>query len=83
MKHRLKRLALVLAATTMLAACSGAYTRGIFRAMSSTRPKSRSRARSASRMHRQHDPDAPRWTYTRKTFDPETRTGRMRRRSSS
>lgn len=72
MKHPIKRLALVLAAAALLAACSGAYTRGIFHGyvVGATEEQITSKLGKPDAVDAS-DPNALRWTYNKKTFDPD------------
>jgi hypothetical protein len=72
MKQSIKRFALVLAATAMLAACSGAYTRGIFQGyvVGATEEEITSKVGKPDAVDGK-DPSALRWTYNKKTFDPD------------
>lgn len=72
MQDRIRRIAIALAAATVLAACSGGYQRGIFQGyvIDSTADEITSKIGKPDAIDAS-DPNAPRWTYNKKTFDPD------------
>ena len=73
MRTRTRRLAIALFAAAVLAACSGGgYQRGIFQGYVIDTPAEEIAAKVGKPDAVDgSDPDAPRWTYNKKTFDPE------------
>ncbi len=72
MQVRTRRIVIALAAATVLAACSGGYQRGIFQGyvIDSTEEEITSKIGKPDAIDNS-DPNAPRWTYNKKTFDPD------------
>jgi len=73
MKHRSRRLVLALCTAAFLAACSGGgYQRGIFQGyvIDATEEEITNKIGKPDQID-DSKPDAPRWTYNKKTFDPE------------
>ena len=72
MKLESKRIVLVLVTAAMLAACSGGYQRGIFQGyvIDATEEQITGKIGKPDQIDNSN-PDAPRWTYNKKTFDPE------------
>jgi len=72
MKRYIKLCAIVLATVAMLAACSGGYQRGIFQGyvIDATEEEITSKIGKPDQIDNSK-PDAPRWTYNKKTFDPD------------
>ncbi len=72
MQGRIRSIAVALAAATVLAACGGGYQRGIFQGyvIDSTEEEITSKIGKPDAVD-SSDPGAPRWTYNRKTFDPD------------
>ena len=72
MQRSFRSIAAALAAATVVAACGGGYQRGIFQGYVIDTPAEE----IAGKVGKPDavdgsDPDAPRWTYNKKTFDPE------------
>ncbi|MFO1325507.1 MAG: hypothetical protein U1F15_15790 [Burkholderiales bacterium] len=67
-----KRIALLIAVPLVLAACSGGYQRGIFTGyvVDSTEEEITKKIGKPDAIDNSN-PNAPRWTYNKKTFDPE------------
>lgn len=67
-----KGVLLALIAAVTLAACSGAYQRGIFQGyvIDATEEEITSKIGKPDQVDAS-DPTAPRWIYTKKTFDPD------------
>ena len=72
MQVRTRRIVIALAAATVLAACSGGYQRGIFQGyvIDSTEEEITSKIGKPDAIDNS-DPNAPRWTYNKKTFAPD------------
>ena len=73
MKHRSRRLILALCTAAFLTACSGGgYQRGIFQGyvIDATEEEITSKIGKPDQIDNSK-PDAPRWTYNKKTFDPD------------
>ena len=73
MQSRTRRFAVALLAAAVLAACSGGgYQRGIFQGyvIDSTEEEITSKIGKPDAIDNS-DPNAPRWTYNKKTFDPD------------
>ena len=72
MKHITRNFLLAVAVATLLAACGGGYQRGIFTgyAVGATPEEVTSKVGKPDQVDNT-DPNAPRWTYLKKTFDPE------------
>ena len=73
MKHRSRRFVLALCMVAFLAACSGGgYQRGIFQGyvIDANEEEITNKIGKPDQVDNSR-PDAPRWTYNKKTFDPE------------
>ena len=72
MNPRLKRIALLIALPLVLAACSGGYQRGIFTGyvVDATEEEITGKIGKPDQVDNSN-PNAPRWTYNKKTFDPD------------
>lgn len=72
MQRRIRNIAAALAAATLLAACSGGYQRGIFQGyvIDATEEEIASKIGKPDAVDN-GNPNSPRWTYNKKTFDPE------------
>lgn len=72
MQRSLRSIAAALAAAAVVAACGGGYQRGIFQGYVIDTPAEEIAAKVGKPDAVDgSDPDAPRWTYDKKTFDPE------------
>lgn len=67
-----KKLMMVLAVSMMLTACSGGYQRGIFQGyvVDATQEQITDKIGKPDQVDAA-DPNAPRWIYLKKTFDPD------------
>ena len=72
MNSRCKGLLMALIAAATLAACSGGYQRGIFQGyvIDATEEQITNKIGKPDAIDTS-DPNAPRWTYNKKTFDPD------------
>ena len=72
MAGRNKAVLMALVAAVMLAACSGGYQRGIFQGyvIDATEEQITSKIGKPDQVDNS-DPNAPRWVYNKKTFDPD------------
>jgi hypothetical protein len=72
MKSYIKRCAVVLATVAVLAACSGGYQRGIFQGyvIDATEEEITNKIGKPDTVDNSK-PEAPRWVYNKKTFDPD------------
>jgi hypothetical protein len=72
MTRRSKRVLLAVITAVALAACTGAYQRGIFQGyvIDATEDEITSKIGKPDQVDTS-DPTAPKWIYTKKTFDPD------------
>jgi len=72
MKSYIKHCAVVLATAALLAACSGGYQRGIFQGyvIDATEEEITNKIGKPDTVDNSK-PEAPRWVYNKKTFDPD------------